>query len=275
MPVIIYIVGVGHSGSTLLDLLLGSHSQAFSVGELIALSTTGRKLRQQRVLERPCDCGAPTKLSCPIWSEVDRRLQQTCATSLRTIEVESPDPDEFRRVNRTIYDAIAAASGRSFIVESSKRTSRFERLVEAGFDVRPVHILREPHGVVASHLRKGRDWQAPCWSYSRHAIRTHRLLADRDHMRIRYEALATRPEETIRRTMEWLGLDFEPEQLRFRRAAHHQLAGNRMRHSGDDSIRLDERWKTELSVRQQRLISLYTLPARMLLQESGLLGGLR
>ncbi len=275
MPVIIYIVGVGHSGSTLLDLLLGSHSKAFSVGELVALSTTGRKMRQQRVLARPCDCGAPTKIECPIWSEVDRRLQQTCSTSLQTIEVESADPGEFRKVNHAIYEAIAEASGSPYIVESSKRTSRFERLVEAGFDVRPIHLLREPHGVVASHLRKGRDWRAPCWSYSRHAIRTRRLLAGRDHVRIRYEALATRPEQTLRDTMAWLGLDFEPEQLRFRSAIHHQLAGNRMRHSGDDSIRLDERWKTELSARQQRLISLYTLPARMLFPASGLPGGSR
>jgi hypothetical protein len=121
MPVIIYIVGVGHSGSTLLDLLLGSHSKAFSVGELIALSSTERKMRRQRVLERPCDCGAPMKISCPIWSEVERRLQQTCATSLRTIEVESADPDEFRTVNREIYDAIAEVSGRPYIVESSKK----------------------------------------------------------------------------------------------------------------------------------------------------------
>jgi hypothetical protein len=75
--------------------------------------------------------------------------------------------------------------------------------------------------------------------------------------------------------MAWLGLDIEPEQLNFRRAVHHQLAGNRMRHSGGDSIRLDERWRTELSAHQQRLISLYTLPARMLLQGSDLLGGLR
>lgn len=275
MPVIIYIVGVGHSGSTLLDLLLGSHSKAFSVGELVALSTTGRKMRQQRVLGRPCDCGAPTKLECPIWSEVDRQLQQACGTSLGTIEVESADPEQFRTVNRAIYDAIAEASGQPYIIESSKRTSRFERLVEAGFDVRPIHILREPHGVVASHLRKGRDWRAPCWSYARHAVRTRRLLAGRDFLRIRYEALATRPEETIRNTMAWLGLDFEPEQLRFRSAVHHQLAGNRMRHSGDDSIRLDERWKTELTAHQQRMISFYTLPARMLFHDSGRPGGAR
>jgi len=275
MPVIVYIIGVGHSGSTLLDLLLGSHSKTVSVGELIALSSVGKPGRQARILGAPCDCGAPTKADCPFWGDVDRRLQTTSGTSLRTIDLEAGDPGAFRRANRAIYDAVAEASGRAYVVESSKRTSRFARLVEAGFDVRPIHILRAPQGVVASNLRKGRDWRTPCRAYSRHALRTRRLLADREHMRIRYEDLASRPEQTVRGLMEWLGLGFEPEQLRWSRTVHHHLAGNRMRQTGDDSIRFDERWRSELSARQRWLIGLYTWPARVRVRGSGLLGGAR
>lgn len=273
MPVIVYIVGVGHSGSTLLDLLLGSHSRTFSVGELIALSTAGKPGRRERVLASPCGCGAPTKHACSFWSAVDRKLRADHATSLGELDVESPDPDSFREVNRALYETIAEASGRPYVVESSKRSFRFRRLVDAGFDVRPIHILRAPHGVIASTVRKGHDWREECRRYSRQAVRTRRLLAEREHMRIRYEALATRPEATVRGIMEWLGLDFEPGQLRWNDVVHHTLAGNRMRLSGDDSIRLDRRWKTDLSARQRFMISLYTLPARMRVRGSGLLGG--
>ena len=209
MPVIVYIIGVGHSGSTLLDLLLGSHSRTFSVGELIALSSTGKPGRHERILADPCGCGAPSKSACPFWSAVDRRLQREHATSLRAIDLESPDPAAFAAANRAIYAAIEAESGRPFLVESSKRASRFERLVAAGFDVRPIHILREPHGVIASNVRKGHDWYAQCRNYSRKALRTRRLLADREFMRIRYEALATRPEDTIRSVMRWLAQSAE------------------------------------------------------------------
>ena len=31
---IIFILGIGRSGSTMLDLMLGSHSQGFSLGEI-------------------------------------------------------------------------------------------------------------------------------------------------------------------------------------------------------------------------------------------------
>lgn len=275
MPVIVYIIGMGHSGSTLLDLLLGSHSKACSVGELIALSTAGKPGRQLQVLARRCDCDAPTKLECRFWSEVDRRLQQVCATSIQTVDLDIEDPVAFRTVNRAIYKAIADVSGRSWIVESSKWISRYRRLVEAGFDVRPIHIVRAPWGVVASDLRKGRDWWSKCLAWSRHAFRAPRLLADDQHLRIHYEDLATRPEETVRATMEWLGLDFEPGQLCFHRTTHHLLAGNHMRQKGDESIRLDQRWRTELNLYQRWLISLFTLPARVRLKRRGVLGGRR
>ena len=81
-----------------------------------------------------------------------------------------------------------------------------------------------------------------------------------------------RPEETVRAAMDWLGLTFEPEQLRFLRTTHHQLAGNNMRRKGDDSIRLDRRWKNELSLYQRWLIGLVTLPARLRLRGTGVQG---
>jgi Sulfotransferase family len=272
MPVIVYIIGVGHSGSTLLDLLLGSHSKACSVGELIALSTSGKPGRQERILARRCDCGAPTKLACPFWNEVDRRLQGACGKSLSTIDLDTDDPATFLAANRAVYEAIAQVSGRSFIIDSSKGSSRYQRLVEAGFDVRPIHIVREPQGVVASHLRKGRNWWSHCLAWSRHALRARRVLADHEHLRIHYEELAMHPGETVRAAMDWLGLTFEPDQLRFRRATHHQLAGNNMRRKGDDSIRLDRRWKNELSLHQRWLTGLLTLPARLRLRGAGVQG---
>jgi Sulfotransferase family len=273
MPVIVYILGAGHSGSTLLDLLLGSHSKACSVGELMVLSTAGKPGRQGRVLARRCDCGATSKLDCRFWREVDLQLQREYGQSLRTIDLATSDPTEFRAVNGAIYDTISQVSGQSWIIDSSKRMSRYQRLVEAGFDVRPIHIVREPHGVVASHLRKGRDWWSHCLSWSRHAYDARRVLAGREHLRIRYETLATQPEDTLHTAMKWLGLAFEPGQMHFHRTPHHLLAGNHMRHEDDESIRLDQRWKTELSLRQRCLISLLTVPARWKLRGAGVLGG--
>jgi hypothetical protein len=58
----VYICSAGHSGSTLLDLLLGSHSQIESLGEIIHLA-------KNISLNTQCTCGEPVR-SCPVWKQV-------------------------------------------------------------------------------------------------------------------------------------------------------------------------------------------------------------
>lgn len=66
VPKYIYICSAGHSGSTLLDLLIGSHSCIDSLGEIDQLS-------KNIALNTLCSCGMPVR-SCSLWSEVVRRV---------------------------------------------------------------------------------------------------------------------------------------------------------------------------------------------------------
>lgn len=58
---LVFIASAGHSGSTLLDLLIGNHSQACSAGEMNRLTLHAH--------DRVCACGA-TVTSCPFWNSV-------------------------------------------------------------------------------------------------------------------------------------------------------------------------------------------------------------
>lgn len=62
----VYICSHRHSGSTLLDLLLGSHSRIESLGEISFLS-------QDLALNVPCSCGSPVR-ECTVWRKVIERL---------------------------------------------------------------------------------------------------------------------------------------------------------------------------------------------------------
>lgn len=64
----LYICGAGHSGSTLLDMLLGSHSRIASLGEVI-------NLPMDWATNNRCTCGAPVR-DCALWSAVARRFEQ-------------------------------------------------------------------------------------------------------------------------------------------------------------------------------------------------------
>ncbi len=72
----IYICSPGHSGSTLLDLLLGSHSRVESLGEISHLS-------KNLALNTECTCGKPVR-SCPVWQEVLRIMGKRIGADLLT-----------------------------------------------------------------------------------------------------------------------------------------------------------------------------------------------
>jgi hypothetical protein len=62
----IYICSAGHSGSTLLDHILGSHDDIFSLGEIINLS-------KNISMNTLCTCGMPIK-ACTFWQEVLKKV---------------------------------------------------------------------------------------------------------------------------------------------------------------------------------------------------------
>lgn len=61
-PRLLFIIGEGHSGSTILDTILSSHSQIFGVGEVYALARTVKT-------GELCCCGEPVE-SCEFWSKI-------------------------------------------------------------------------------------------------------------------------------------------------------------------------------------------------------------
>jgi hypothetical protein len=59
---------VGRSGSTLLTLLLGSHSNAVALGE-------STQIPKDQALNTLCSCGTAVR-NCTLWADVAGRLAQ-------------------------------------------------------------------------------------------------------------------------------------------------------------------------------------------------------
>jgi hypothetical protein len=67
---VISILSVGHSGSTLLDIILGSIPGVFSMGEVRHLPyQLYRNIQPDRLNKDLCTCGAPFR-ECVVWGEV-------------------------------------------------------------------------------------------------------------------------------------------------------------------------------------------------------------
>jgi len=252
---LVYITSLGHSGSTLLDLLIGAHSRALPVGSL---------RRIVGVPETSCSCGAPALSDCVYWQRIQAEVRETSGVELAELNIESRRREVFLSHNAALYDALARATGAEIIVESSKSFRRLRRLLSAQVcPIQIIHLVREPRGVVYSQVRKGRSLTVQGLRYGAQVASTRAWLRRHAHLEVRYEDLVARPEQTLGYIMDALGLELEPVQLDWASHERHVVGGNRMRDSRDSRIRLDDAAESGLGPVQKLLVDILAYPGRI------------
>jgi hypothetical protein len=187
---VLKITGLGRSGSTILDVVLGNHPDIESVGEVGNLMRNGWISRESlrgvdpKRLRRPiCSCGkrldvlyveAPDE-ACPFWSRV--RGEWVERTDPHSIEgytklqsgfelkrrwprllYERRRPSarfrSYARLTRAFFESIRAVSGKPIIVDSATVPVRtFALGLVPGMDLYAVHLVRDGRGVVTSHRK--------------------------------------------------------------------------------------------------------------------------
>jgi hypothetical protein len=168
---VLYIGGVGRSGSTLVERILGELPGVYGLGEVTQLWT--RVMRN----DMRCGCGAPYA-RCDFWTavgesafggwrEVDLNriptLQRTIARTRSAARLVGPrlagDRSaliaEYADYYARIYAAAAAVTGARIVIDSSKNPALAFSLRWANdVDLRVVHLLRDPRGVAYSWTKQ-------------------------------------------------------------------------------------------------------------------------
>lgn len=246
---VLYIASLPHSGSTLLDLLLGSHSAVHGLGEIQALKryvAPGQEALPDR--RRQCTCGASSVWLCPFWSAVDATLGLSGIEGLQALNIAAEDEETFRRDNSALFRAIAEVAQKRVLVDSSKCLTRLRRLFGIpGLTLLPVFLHREPAGQIASMVRKYGDVGKQIESNINASAELLDFFWDRTDPFVSYATLTANPRAVIARLLLPLGLEFEEAQLDWTAHAHHNIGGNRMRFSGASEIRRDDSAAPSLS----------------------------
>lgn len=252
---VIYIAGHGHSGSTLLDLIVGSHSRVVSVGEITFTSL--QRLFDLSKREKPCMCGARTS-ECPLWHEVLLRWEaRGIGQATDILKPASPG------VTADIISDILAVANRPIYAESTKNTTRLAQLLsEPDLDVFVLQILRDPRAVALSSDRKYGGFYKKTLSWPRLNAAIERLMEARPNrlLRVHYEKLVTAPAREMARVMEFCGETFEPEQIAFAGGEHHNIGGNKMRYNST-AIRPDASYIEKLDQLRWHLATVLALNA--------------
>jgi len=247
---VIYLLGLGHSGTTLLGRLLGTHSQVVATGgtKNIPLFVSGRK---------HCACGAKSPEQCRFWSAVEASLQRR-SYSLGQLQLGYESQSSLDHDSLIAYfESVLEASGARVIVDTSRRTSYFNALQKVpGVELIPVHLFKDPRAQYSSAKRKGRALLHSAWTYNLRGRRVRGMKpAGPEIVHLSYEALCRDPEGQLGRIMQAAGLEFETSQTTaFGENESHILGGNRQKKDKSSRIRLDETWRKRLTPMEESLV---------------------
>ncbi len=244
-PKVLYIVGWGRSGTTLVDNVLGAHPGFVTVGEVTRLWALG-------VVEgRRCGCGE-VLLDCPFWAGIFPQvfdggrlpdasgmiaLQSGPLSVLRTPSLiagarrgasrDGTDPGTdpataYADMLSRLYRAVAARTGARVVVDASKRPSDAVLTARAaGVEPYLLHMVRDPRACAFSWQRVVRepDTRGPSTMHRHGRLMnvghwvSWNLLAERiadlygpgRSMVLRYEDLMAAPRTSVDRILELLG----------------------------------------------------------------------
>ena len=292
---VLYVGGMGRSGSTLLGRLLGSVPGYVNVGELYLI--------WERLSSDSIRCGCGEVFSqCEFWREAFRaafgtpdpaRRTRVLKTQQSLLRPKSLPPlllgrgqpgrnaawDEYREDMARLYQAIAAVTGARVIVDTSKFAA-YAYLLDGipEIDLRFVHLVRDSRAVAFSQQRRKLNtafvgnqtymtpasWQSSVKQWTLQNVIIHLRRPGRRSLRMRYEDLARNPRAALSRIFTLLDeplpdLDFLDSPL-LRVTDDHTVSGNPIRFQRELEIRPDLEWREQMPLRLKALVTAATFP---------------
>lgn len=257
IPVVL-LVGAGHSGSTLMDLMFSCHSSILGVGEI---SYYSRLIKFQS----PCACGKPLK-ECKFWSSVFKGVDIRSLPLIHRYKKDFfLDRDNYYYANnnslgskkyiKETYKAYRRAldlSGKKVIFDSSKSPDRANLLIKSGcFDVTIIHLVRNGKGVIYSNKKKGRSFFTMMEHWLIQNVKSEFVkLRNKNgaNITVLYSDFVDNPETIFKIILKKVGLNFEAGMLLFQSKESHQIGGNGpVKLSSSSKIKKDLSWKNGLA----------------------------
>lgn len=271
-PRAIYIMSRGHSGSTFLDVMLGTAPGVESIGEVVSGLNRGHA--------EICSC-TKTAGECEYWQQVaaiykertgGRDLFEDGSWLWRKSDVrnfpkvlfanpDKPDTEwnDYKIRNAALFGAVADVSGADAVLDSNKEFSRGLMLLKTDPKAKVLHLHRSPMAIIGSHYYRRKEKGLPfkflkreytpeamfypammltalAWTVAMGLGTLMKVMYPKRVLHVRYESLVGDPENEIKRIGEFLEIDTSEI---IRKAVErepfmigHNLGGNELRHDG-------------------------------------------
>ncbi len=261
---IIYLLGAGRSGTTLLATLLHAHPAVFTLGEML-------QFFEHLQAKKPCSCGEKLQ-QCPVWQPIVQTLAfkpgeiDTALAITKAVEKHRKIPREwctqktnetYTRVHEKVFREVQKKHPRQWLLDSSKYIARYLALKKNPSNhIKGVYLVRDVRGVVHSFQK---NVQTPKKPFS--AILYYNLINfwgqlvahfDKNVIKIRYEDLIETPEESLAKIYRHV-FEKEPGEIQLPDdfKMPHIIGGNRMKAKKKISLSKDKAWQKNFTKTQQ------------------------
>jgi hypothetical protein len=211
MSKIIYIAGLGHSGSTILDLSLGTLPGVTGLGELKTLMDDRSRGGH---FSSVCSCGKRAA-ECLFWKDFPVLMEGKM---------------NYEEKIETVLDHLKSVyGGETTMVDSSKNSYGYLEYMKKNHDLKLIFLTRDVRSWSYSrHLSTGKPWH---YYLLRWWLENLKLIAQLkrmkiDYFRVGYEELAMYPEYILKKITDFAGLDYADAMLSPGKSGSHIISGN-------------------------------------------------
>lgn len=276
---VLYIAGGGHSGSTILSVILGTSPEVFSAGEI-------KFYNEHKILDHPmwdyienvCTCGQEAN-DCPFWQKVAEQsnhelnifhyssLPEKLATLIKIlwpfyhIKKTTKATDDYILLKNTHLEALKERPTVGHILDSSKSVARLMHLLSHPLlDVNVIFLVRDGRAYTNSYAKAYKKgffrWMAQ-WVINNVLTLVFLKKEKIDYYYLSYNALCTHPQEEINAISKKFKINI-PENYAesVKTEKYHMRAGNPSRSEIEkfSGLELDEKWRQEMS-KTKRVVS--------------------
>lgn len=294
---VVYILGTGRCGTTLLDVMLGQQGNLWTTGEI-------QHLQRWISKNEPCGCGNAIS-KCDFWAQVLdevsnevidevgllRRPPYESGKALRwnyiwrfLLNFEQPQTAEYTAANTRLFRSVACHANKLrgenvHLIDASKDVYRLQMLTcEKDISLRVIYIWRNPSGFVSSMMYDAKRQSTA--ALVRYAIRwnvqnvlfllaIYRLEKSR-YLIINFDNFVSRFEIDFQKIVQFCGGSFDKEKTTStRESPNHGIAGDGIAGNSPRYLKLKVRPlkpKLSLSLLEVSMINIITWPLQWYLR---------
>lgn len=253
---LIYLLGAGRSGTTLLATLLNNHEDIETLGEM-------HQFIEYIHENKDCSCGKTLKC-CPTWDLPHKLLDDDIKEAknyckkkeghrnIPSLIFNKRKDEKYTSIQEQIFLSVSENRQNKWYLDSSKYISRYLLLNKSGIiNMKGIYLVRDPRGVINSFSKKVQTTKNPLST-----ILYYNLinlfgevvtLCNKNILKIKYEDLVKEPETILDEIFEHVFEDNKrPSEIPEFSKMPHIVGGNRIKSKKKIKLSIDKDWKTNI-----------------------------